>query len=121
MEYSNILNIQDLKEREILLREHWTAKLKIQKYNTGRLTIITEEEYKEYIEIFVEYGLDFKKFPADHPKFPNFPMVQTIRDYFDYEAKVHGYETYKEFAKWLYANPWKPSGMLHYCEMKYSD
>lgn len=107
------------RDRDALYR-HWFDRLKIQSCNTGRSSIITDEEYEKYVQIFVDYDMSFKRFPADHPQFPNIPMARTIRDYFDYEAKVHGYETYSEFVRWKYAEgPWKPSGILFYNYKQY--
>lgn len=102
------------------LYAYWFDRLKRQEYNTGRASIITDEEYEEYVQIFVEYDMAWKRFPANHPKFPNMPMARTIRDYFDYNAKVHGYETYSEFVRWKYKDgPWKPTGQLYYIDFKY--
>lgn len=123
MEHYEILNIKGLFGRfrkKILLKKYYFNKLKQQHCNTKRQSIISEEEYRKYVQIFVEYGLCFKKFPKDHYKFPNMPMARTIRDYFDYEAKVHGFETYKDFVKWKYSEgPWQPSGQIFYCDFKY--
>jgi hypothetical protein len=104
------------------LYDYWFDRLKQQEYTTGRTSIITDEEYEEYVQIFVEYDMAWKRFPANHPKFPNMPMARTIRNYFDYNAKVHGYETYSEFVRWKYKDgPWKPSGQLFYIDYKYGD
>jgi len=104
------------------LYQYWFNKLKIQTYSTGRASIITDDEYEKYVQIFVDYDMAFKRFPADHPNFPNMPMARTIGDYFDYDAKVHGYETYSEFVGWKYKDgPWKPSGLLFYIDFKYGD
>jgi len=49
-------------------------------------------------------------------------MARTIGDYFDFEAKVHGFNTYNEFVKWKYEEgPWKPSGLLFYADFKYEN
>jgi hypothetical protein len=97
------------------LRKYWSEKLRIPGCDTGLKSIITEEEFKDYVEIFVDYDMDFKRFPKNHPNFPGMPMARTIKNYFDYDAKVHGFTTYKEFAKWKYEfGPWKPRATLFY-------
>ena len=57
IDHYEILQIEDLIEREILLREYYNNRLKIPSSNTGRKSIITDEEYKDYVNIFVEYDL----------------------------------------------------------------
>ena len=91
MTYNDILNIKNLRKREKELRTHYNESLRIPHCDTGRKSIITEDEFKKYVEIFVEYDLKFKLFPKNHPSFPGIPMARTIRDYFDYSAKVHGF------------------------------
>lgn len=104
------------------LYQYWLSRLKQKSYSTGRPSIITDEEYEDYVQIFVEYDMAWRRFPPNHPKYPNIPMARTIRDYFDYSAKVHGYETYSEFVKWKYAEgPWKPSGQLFYIDYTYKN
>ena len=106
------------RDRDGLYR-YWFDKLKIQSYNTGRPSIITDDEYEKYVKIFVDYDMAWKRFPADHPNFPNMPMARLIGDYFDYSAKVHGFETYSEFVRWKYNDgPWKPSGQIFYFDYK---
>ena len=120
MELNDILNIEDLKERRVELEKYYSVALMRQHCDTGRKSIITEKEFKEYVEIFVEYDLAFKCFPENHPKFPGMPMARTIRNYFDYDAKVHGYETYDEFVRWKYSEgPWKPREILSFIDFKY--
>jgi len=115
-DYNNTLENKD----RSALYKYWFDKLKIQRCNTGRPSIITDDEYEKYVQIFVDHDMAFKRFPADHPKFPNMPMARTIGDYWDYEAKVHGYETYSEFVRWKYKEgPWKPSGIVYYMDYKY--
>jgi hypothetical protein len=125
MEHYQILNIRGPFARirkKYLLKKYYTELLQKQHCDTGRKSIITENEFKEYVKIFVEYDLQFKRFPKNHPNFPGMAMACTIRDYFEYSAKVHGYETYDEFVRWKYAEgPWKPSGVLYYMEMKYGN
>ena len=117
-DYNNAIKNKD---RDALYR-YWFDELKIQSYSTGRPSIITDEEYEKYVKIFVDYDMAFQRFPADHPQFPNMPMARTIGDYFDYSAKVHGYETYSEFVRWKYdEGPWKPSGVLQYVDYKYEN
>lgn len=117
-DYHNAVENKDRKE----LYCYWFAKLKIPSCNTGRPSIITDEEYEKYVQIFVDYDMAFKRFPADHPNYPNMPMARTIKDYFDYEAKVNGYETYSEFVRWKYnEGPWKPLGVSFYFDFKYGD
>jgi hypothetical protein len=109
------------RDRDGLYR-YWFDKLKIQSYNTERSSIITDEEYEKYVQIFVDYDMAFQRFPANHPKFPNMPMARLIGDYFDYSAKVHGFETYSEFVRWKYNDgPWKPSGQIFYFDDRYGD
>ena len=49
-------------------------------------------------------------------------MARTIRDYFNYEAKVNGFDTYTEFVEWRYSDgDMKPSGQLLYLDVKYND
>jgi hypothetical protein len=106
------------RDRDGLYR-YWFDKLKIKSYNTGRPSIITDDEYEKYVKIFVDYDMAWKRFPADHPNFPNMPMARLIGDYFDYSAKVHGFETYSEFVRWKYNDgPWKPSGQIFYFDYK---
>ena len=117
-DYNNAIKNKD---RDALYR-YWFDELKIQSCNTGRPSIITDEEYEKYVKIFVDYDMAFQRFPADHPQFPNMPMARTIGNYFDYSAKVHGYETYSEFVRWKYdEGPWKPSGVLYYLDYKYEN
>jgi hypothetical protein len=107
---------------EATLYQYWFDKLKQQHCNTGRASIITDDEYEKYVQIFVEHDMEWERFPSDHPNYPNVPMVRTIRDYFDYQAKVHGYDTYSEFVGWKYSEgPWKPSGQIFYFDFKYED
>jgi hypothetical protein len=109
------------RDRDGLYR-YWFDKLKIKSYNTGRPSIITDDEYEKYVKIFVDYDMAWKRFPADHPNFPNMPMARLIGDYFDYSAKVHGFETYSEFVRWKYNDgPWKPSGQIFYFDDRYGD
>jgi hypothetical protein len=104
------------------LYQYWFDKLKKPHCNTGRTSIITDEEYEEYVQIFVEYDMSWKRFPSDHPQFPNTPMARTIRDYFDYSAKVHGFSTYSGFVDWKYKEgPWKPTGEIFYFDYKFKD
>ena len=51
------------------LYQHWFDKLKFQSHNTGKPSIITDEEYEKYVQIFVDYDMSFKRFPADHPQY----------------------------------------------------
>lgn len=95
---SDYNNAIENKDRDALY-QYWFDKLKIQSCNTRRTSIITDEEYEKYVQLFVDYDMAFKRLPSDHPQFPNMPMARTIGDYFEYEAKVHGYETYSEFVK----------------------
>jgi len=105
--------------RRKIFKEYYEYKLRIPHCQTGRGSIITDEEFNDYVDIFVEYDMSFKRFPSNHKNFPNMPIARTIRDYFDYEAKIHGFETYKEFVIWKYEEgPWKPSGILYYMDVK---
>jgi len=104
MDFANILKINDKIKRKHFLREYYETNLRTQHYNTGRKSIITEQEYKDFVELCLDFNWQYQTFPIEFDRYSGVPMMRSITKYSLYVAKIHGFETDEEFTKFKNEN-----------------